>query len=189
MSLADFTSIIFNALSTVTRVPGLKPIFDGDWETATGETVRSVSSVILHSLTPFCVTEAIISLVTEAGYQGTGAFSASTTFPLSASTTSRASACSERGSARTAKTANPLNTDLRNNGQRNCTLQFRCFETRLEARRSCLTLRFQSSGAPLAWLPQSAANFGFGTLARLQTIPAKRSRTEVMDDKVNDEAG
>ena len=46
MSLADFTSIIFSALSTVTWVPGRKPIFDGDCEAATGDTVSSVSSVM-----------------------------------------------------------------------------------------------------------------------------------------------
>ena len=34
MSLADFTSIILSALSTVTWVPGRKPIFDGDCEAA-----------------------------------------------------------------------------------------------------------------------------------------------------------
>ena len=51
MSLADFTSIIFSALSTVTCVPGRKPIFDGDCEAAVGETVNSVSSVILPSFT------------------------------------------------------------------------------------------------------------------------------------------
>ena len=51
MSLADFTSIIFSALSTVTCVPGRKPIFDGDCEAAVGDTVSSVSSVILPSLT------------------------------------------------------------------------------------------------------------------------------------------
>jgi hypothetical protein len=56
MSLADFTSIIFSALSTVSWVPGLKPIFDGDCEAATGETVTSVSSEMRPSLTAFSVT-------------------------------------------------------------------------------------------------------------------------------------
>ena len=56
MSLADFTSIILSALSTVTCVPGLKPIFDGDCEAATGETVKSVSSVTLPSFTALSVT-------------------------------------------------------------------------------------------------------------------------------------
>ena len=39
MSLADFTIIILSALSTVTWVPGRKPILEGDWEAAT-ETLR-----------------------------------------------------------------------------------------------------------------------------------------------------
>ena len=56
MSLADFTIIIFSAFSTVTCVPGLKPIFDGDCEAATGDTVSSVSSVRRPSLTAFSVT-------------------------------------------------------------------------------------------------------------------------------------
>ena len=56
MSLADFTSIIFSALSTVTWVPGRKPILDGDCEAATGDTVNSVSSVMRPSLTAFSVT-------------------------------------------------------------------------------------------------------------------------------------
>ena len=56
MSLADFTSIIFSALSTVTWVPGLKPILDGDCEAAVGETVSSVSSEMRPSLTALSVT-------------------------------------------------------------------------------------------------------------------------------------
>ena len=55
MSLADFTSIIFSALSTVTWVPGRNPIFEGDCEAATGDTVNSVSSVMRPSLTAFSV--------------------------------------------------------------------------------------------------------------------------------------
>ena len=56
MSLADFTSIIFSALSTVTCVPGRNPIFDGDCEAAIGDTVNSVSSVRRPSFTAFSVT-------------------------------------------------------------------------------------------------------------------------------------
>ena len=56
MSLADFTSIILSALSTVTWVPGRKPIFDGDCEAAIGDTVNSVSSVMRPSLTALSVT-------------------------------------------------------------------------------------------------------------------------------------
>ena len=56
MSFADLTIIIFSALSTVSCVPGRNPIFDGDCEAAVGDTVTSVSSVILPSLTAFSVT-------------------------------------------------------------------------------------------------------------------------------------
>ena len=56
MSLADFTIIIFSALSTVTCMPGRKPILDGDCEAATGDTVSTVSSERRPSLTAFSVT-------------------------------------------------------------------------------------------------------------------------------------
>jgi hypothetical protein len=56
MSLADFTSIIFSALSTVTWVPGRRPIFEGDCDDAVGDTVSSVSSETRPSLTAFSVT-------------------------------------------------------------------------------------------------------------------------------------
>ena len=56
MSFADLTIIIFSALSTVSCVPGRNPIFEGDWEAAVGDTVSSVSSVSLPSLTAFSVT-------------------------------------------------------------------------------------------------------------------------------------
>ncbi len=56
MSLADFTSIILSALSTVTWVPGRKPIFDGDCDAAIGDTLNRVSSVMRPSLTAFSVT-------------------------------------------------------------------------------------------------------------------------------------
>ena len=56
MSLADFTIIICSAFSTVTWVPGRKPIFDGDCEAATGDTVSVRSSDIRPSLTAFSVT-------------------------------------------------------------------------------------------------------------------------------------
>ena len=56
MSFADFTIIIFSALSTVSCVPGRNPIFDGDCEAAVGDTVISVSSVSLPSFTAFSVT-------------------------------------------------------------------------------------------------------------------------------------
>ena len=44
-------------------------------------------------------------LVTEAGYQGIVAFSACSTLPVSASTTSSASACAARGAIATASAA------------------------------------------------------------------------------------
>ena len=56
MSLADFTIIMASAFSTVTSVPGLKPIFEGDCEAATGETVSVCSSVSRPSFTAFSVT-------------------------------------------------------------------------------------------------------------------------------------
>ncbi|KAG5720375.1 hypothetical protein E4T56_gene8887, partial [Termitomyces sp. T112] len=69
-----------SAFSTVTSVPGLKPIFEGDCEAATGETVS-----------------AVMILVTDAGYQGIVALFACSTRPLSASTTSHASASARLG--------------------------------------------------------------------------------------------
>ena len=56
MSLADFTIIIASAFSTVTRVPGRNPIFEGDCEAATGDTVSDCSSERRPSLTALSVT-------------------------------------------------------------------------------------------------------------------------------------
>ena len=56
MSFADFTISILSALSTVTWVPGLKPIFDGACEAARAETVNSESSVMRLFLTACSVT-------------------------------------------------------------------------------------------------------------------------------------
>ena len=42
-SFADLTMMILRALSSVTWVPGRKPILEGGWAAASGETVRSVS--------------------------------------------------------------------------------------------------------------------------------------------------
>jgi hypothetical protein len=47
MSLADFTISILSALSTVSWVPGLKPILEGGSAAAVSETVMSVSGVTL----------------------------------------------------------------------------------------------------------------------------------------------
>ena len=51
MSLADLTISIFSALSTVTRVPSLKPILVGCCAAALRDTVSSVSNVRRPSLT------------------------------------------------------------------------------------------------------------------------------------------
>ena len=100
MSLADFTIRILSALSTVIWVPGLKPIFDGACEAARRETVNSVSSVMRLFLTACSVTYTVISLEIEAGYHGIVAFSACSTLPVSASTSSVASVPARAGAAR-----------------------------------------------------------------------------------------
>src|SRR5262249_32038041 len=90
------------------------------------------------------------SLVTEAGYQGTVAFSASRTFPVSASMTSRASAWSVQGATIASAAARRIafDSDLLSNRRVNCTSRFRSFETRLvRARRSCPTFGFQACPA------------------------------------------
>ena len=51
VSFADFTMMIFSAFSSVTSVPGLKPIFEGTARAARLETRNGVSSVILPSRT------------------------------------------------------------------------------------------------------------------------------------------
>ena len=99
MSFADFTISIFSALSTVTCVPGLKPIFDGACEAARAETVNSESSVMRWFLTACSVTYIVISLESEAGYHGMVAFSACSTLPVSASTSSVASVPARAGIA------------------------------------------------------------------------------------------
>ena len=73
-------------------------------------------------------------LVTEAGYQGMVALSACSTLPVSASTTSSASACTARGvtTASAATRKIQFNEEGRSSGRRKCTFPFRSFETRLE---------------------------------------------------------
>ena len=56
MSFADFTISIFSALSTVTWLPGLKPIFEGACKAARAETVNRVSSVMRRFFTACSVT-------------------------------------------------------------------------------------------------------------------------------------
>ena len=41
MSFADLTMMILSALSRVSWVPGLKPILEGGWAAASGETVTN----------------------------------------------------------------------------------------------------------------------------------------------------
>ena len=100
MSFADFTIIILSALSTVTVVPALKPIFEGACATALDETVSSESRVRRLSFTALSVRYIVISLVVEAGYHGIVACSACSTLPESASTISVASALAGRAPIR-----------------------------------------------------------------------------------------
>src|SRR6185312_9169692 len=137
MSLADFTIIILSALSMVSWVPGGNPILEGDCEAATGDTVNSVSSDIRPSFTAFSVTYAVMILVTEAGYQGMVALSACSTLPVSASTTSSASACATRGVTTASAAARKIQfREWRGSRRRRCTFPFRSFETRPEKGRS-----------------------------------------------------
>src|SRR5690348_12162110 len=70
MSFADFTISILIALSTVTCVPALKPIFEGACATAFGETVSSESIDRRPAFTVLSVRYRVISLEVEAGYHG-----------------------------------------------------------------------------------------------------------------------
>src|SRR5882762_1025019 len=71
-------------------------------------------------------------LVTEAGYQGMVALSACRTLPVSASTTSSASACKARGvTTASAATTKIQFNEWRGSRRRKCTFPFRSFETRL----------------------------------------------------------
>src|ERR1700712_3852178 len=72
-------------------------------------------------------------LVTEAGYHGIVALSACSTRPLSASTTSHASALAtpDVAIARAAAAAIDFSGALPSSERMNCTIRFRSFETRL----------------------------------------------------------
>src|SRR5216683_4705136 len=72
--------------------------------------------------------------VTDAGYQGIVALSACSTLPVSASTTSSASACTIRGAtiASAARRTIQHDDDLQGNGGGRCTIRFRSFETSLQ---------------------------------------------------------
>ena len=66
-----FTISILSALSIVTMVPAGKPmLFTGACAAAFAETVSGLSRVSRPSRTARKVASAVISLVTEAGYQG-----------------------------------------------------------------------------------------------------------------------
>ena len=56
MSLAECTISIFSALSTVTCVPGGKPILVGDCAAAVCDTVNKLSSVMWRALIALKVT-------------------------------------------------------------------------------------------------------------------------------------
>src|ERR1700704_3219289 len=91
-------------------------------------------------------------LVTDAGYQGIVALSACSTLPVSASTTSSASAEAARGvtTASAAPTKIHFNDGLRSSGRRKCTFPFRSFETRLRKGGPVINVRVSSvSGAAL----------------------------------------
>jgi hypothetical protein len=116
MSFADFTIIIFKALSTVTVVPVLNPIFEGDCATALGDTGSRVSRVRRLSFTALSARYIVISLVVEAGYHGSAACSACSTLPDSASTMRVASADAVRAPIKVlARSATPR-ASFRKNG-------------------------------------------------------------------------
>ena len=55
-SFGDFTISIFSAFSSVTSVPGLKPILEGAMRAARTDTTIGVSNVIRPSRTAFSAT-------------------------------------------------------------------------------------------------------------------------------------
>src|SRR5215217_1949143 len=90
-------------------------------------------------------------LVTEAGYQGMMALSACRTLPVSASTTSSASACTACGVTTASAVARRIqfNEEARSSGRRKCTFPFRSFDARLEKGGPVdLTFGFQACPAP-----------------------------------------
>src|SRR5436190_12889998 len=100
-------------------------------------------------------------LVTEAGYHGIVALSACSTRPLSASTTSQASACAtpDVATTTTAAAAIDFSGELPSNERMNCTIRFRSFETRPERGGLECDLRVSSVSGAVAC--------GFGNLYRL----------------------
>src|SRR5665213_2876534 len=82
-SLADFTSIIFSALSTFTIVPTLKPIFAGACASACADILTGEVMVSDPALIASKVTYAVISLVTDAGCHNAADWSSERTAVLS----------------------------------------------------------------------------------------------------------
>src|SRR4029079_11316881 len=89
-------------------------------------------------------------LVTDAGYQGMVALSACRTFPVSASTTSNASACATRGVTTASAAARKIQlNELRGSRRVKCTFAFRSFETHLRKGGPLdLTVGFQACPVP-----------------------------------------
>src|SRR5262249_6153394 len=88
-------------------------------------------------------------LVTEAGYQGTVAFSASSTLPVSASIRRCASAYARRGANTASAAASTMlpSRDLPGNGRRSGTIRFRSLETGLPTTKGGVELGFQACPA------------------------------------------
>src|SRR5215212_1949095 len=103
-------------------------------------------------------------LVTEAGYQGMVALSACRTLPVSASTTSSASACTGRGVTTASAVARKIqfNEEARSSGRRKCTFPFRSFETRLQKKGGPVDLTFGFQACPVPPLCGSANLYRLG---------------------------
>ena len=173
MSLADFTIIIFSAFSTVTCVPGRKPIFDGDCEAATGDTVSSAverepafldrlqRDIGRHDLGDGGRIPGIGGVVGLQHLAGIG-FDHQQRFGM------RGARRDERRARRRAGSCSTMR--LRSSGRRKCTIRFRSFETRLSKQGGPgdLTFGFQ------AWSETDCAVAHGGC----KPIPACRSGTE-----------
>src|SRR5262249_17706904 len=107
-------------------------------------------------------------LVTEAGYHGIVALSACSTRPVSASTTSHASARTALGSVRAiAATAINFSGETPSNARMNCTIRVPVLQNPPRLLEEVLECEIQASSL------SGAVACGFG-----QTIPACRLRTE-----------
>src|SRR5215475_7046378 len=115
-------------------------------------------------------------LVTEAGYQGIVAFSASRTFPLSASMTNRASEYATLGASNAIAPMSAINEEWRSSGRISCTIRFRSSETR-PTTKEVLKYHIRVSSVSGARGP----DFGFVPIREpppRQPIPVAPSRTE-----------